>query len=215
MDLRPDLNDPVVLRDDTGREFRSRVEDLAPGIITVARPLEVRPDEYADAALSVTWGSSRGVVVLPTRIVESRVDGAVPLWSLAVTGPAVVEQQRRFVRVPAMGRVVLEFPAGDGTTASVVGHLADVSEASLRCTMPPASADQLGAEPLSVVATFHFGETDFAIPAHTQMRPRSADRSKLVDVVVVFDEPVRDADALRKQVFAQQLRARRARNDDR
>ena len=47
------------------------------------------------------------------------------------------------------------------------------------------------------------------------MRPRSVDRTTLVDVVVLFDEPVRDADALRKQVFAQQLRARRARNDDR
>ncbi len=165
--------------------------------------------------LSVTWGSSRGVVVLPTRLIESRSDGAVPLWSLAVTGPAVVEQQRRFVRVPAMGRVVLELPAADASTSSMVGHLADVSEASLRCTMPPASADELGTEPLGVVATFHFGDADFAIPAHTLIRPRSADRTKLVDVVVVFDEPVRDGDALRKQVFAQQLRARRARNDDR
>ena len=215
MDLRPDLNDPVVLRDESGREFRSRVEDLAPGIVTVARPLDVRPDEYADAALSVTWGSSRGVVVLPTRLVESRAEGAVPLWSLAVTGPAVVEQQRRFVRVPAMGRVVLELAAEGGPTSTVVGHLADVSEASLRCTMPPASADQLGSDPLAVVATFHFGDGDFAIPAHTQLRPRSVDRTTLVDVVVVFDEPVRDADALRKQVFAQQLRARRARNDER
>jgi hypothetical protein len=34
------------------------------------------------------------------------------------------------------------------------------------------------------------------------------------ELVVVFDEPVTDADALRKQVFAQQVRTLRPRGDD-
>ena len=65
----PEINARVVLRDDE-RAFLSRVEDVAPGVLTVARPhdLPVEHDYVPGAELLVTWSCPRGIAVLPTRL---------------------------------------------------------------------------------------------------------------------------------------------------
>ena len=62
-------------------------------------------------------------------------------------------------------------------------------------------------------ASFRFGDGHFAIPAHVDARRPSARPTDVVELVVRFDEPVVDADALRKEAFGQQVRTLRARED--
>lgn len=217
MDLRPDINEPVVLRAADDREYRSRVEDVGPGVLTVARPhdLPAEGDFGPGAELMVTWGSARGVAILPTRLDASCAEGTVALWSLAVTGDGWVEQQRRFVRVPLAGAVTLGPRADRPEPTTVTGHLVDVSEGALRCTVDAATADELLADRVEVTAGFRFGDRDFTLAAHVESRRPAPHVADLAEVVVVFDEPVREADALRKQVYRQQLQARRAKDDER
>ena len=217
MDVWPDINDPVILRDAAGREYRSRVEDLGPDRLVVARPHDLPADEVfgPDTGVEVTWPTGRGIGVLPTRIVEAHAEGALRLWSLAVTGEARVEQRRRFVRVPARGPVTLRLEEddadGEKSAATVTADLLEVSEAALRCAVDAAVAERIGAGGVAVTASFRFGDGHFAIPGHVDARRPSARPTDVVELVVRFDEPVVDADALRKEAFGQQVRTLRAR----
>lgn len=214
--LGPGINDPIMLRDSVDREYRSRVEGVEPGVLTVARPLDLPADHdlVPGADLLVTWSCARGIAVLPVRLAGAHTENALPLWSMAVTGTGWVEQRRRYVRVPASSRVTLlpggEVPAGEAS----VGHLVDLSEGALRCTVDAAVADGLANDD-EVTAAFRFGEGDFAIAARIGFRRQGARPREQAELVVVFDEPVHEGDALRRQIFAQQVRALRTDTEDR
>lgn len=213
MAFGPDINDPVVLRDHDEQLYRSRVEGLEPGVIVVARPFDLLAVQVHDvgAEFQVTWSTERGVAVLPTRLADAHREGTVPLWSLEIAGDGWIEQRRAFVRVPAAGALSLQVHGVEAAEA-LAGQLVDVSEAALRGAVAAASAKGVVADGVEVTATFRFGERDFALPGRILSHRPSARRADLVELVVVFDEPVNDADALRKQVYAEQLRARRTRN---
>jgi c-di-GMP-binding flagellar brake protein YcgR len=218
VETHPDINDPVVLRDHADREYRSRVEDLGEGLLVVARPHGLPADEPFDSGteLSVAWADARGgVTVLPTRILTAYAEGTLQLWSLIVTGPASVDQRRRFVRVTATGPVVLRPGADDDTdeTDAVTGSLLDVSEGGVRCAVRAGAADAFLAGDSAVVAEFRLGAADFAVPGRVEFLRPTTHPTEVEELVVVFDEPVADADALRKQVFAQELRTLRTRGE--
>ena len=214
MDLRPDINDPVILRDRAGREYRSRVEDLGPDHVVVARPHDLPVEEVfgPDTEVEITWATGRGIGVLPTRIVEERREGALRLWSLAITGAARAEQRRRFVRVSAGGPVTLRLDDDPEGAQTVTAGLVEVSEAALRCAVGVADGERLDPGGVAVTASFRFGDGHFTIPARVESRRPSAHPADVVELVVRFDEPVAEADALRKEVFGQQIRMLRARD---
>jgi c-di-GMP-binding flagellar brake protein YcgR len=215
VEQHPNINDPVVLRDHADREYRSRVEDLGVDLLVVARPHDLPGNEAFDPGteLSVAWADSDGAIkVLPTRILAAHAEGALRLWSLVVTGPASTQQRRRFVRVPASGPVALR--RADEETDVVKGNLVDVSEGAVRCTVGVGAADAFLTGSSQVIAEFRFGASDFAVPGRVEFLRPTAHPAEFEDLVVVFDEPVAEADALRKQVFAQQVRTLRARGDD-
>lgn len=206
MEPYPNLNDPVVLRDHADREYRSRVEDLGAGLLVVARPRDLPADEVFGSGMevSVAWADSEGgVTVLPTRILSAHDDGPRRLWSLAVTGPPSTQQRRRFDRAAAAGPVTLR-PAGGDKTSAVTGSLVDVGEGGVRCTVRAGSADAFLAGHNQVVAEFRFGTVDFAIPGRVEFLRPTTRPAELEDLVVVFDEPVAEADALREQALAAQ-----------
>lgn len=216
MDPSPALNDPIMLRDRTDREYRSRVEGVGEGVLTVARPLDLPADHELGpgAEVLVTWNSARGIAVLPTRLIGSYTERNLPLWSMAVIGAGWVEQRRRFVRVPASGPLTLRLLDGSRTgeeeQESVIdASLVDLSEGALRCTLDVLAADGLAAD-TEVTASFRFGDRDFTLPARIAFRRPSARPAELAELVVLFQEPVNEADALRKLIFAQQLRTSRA-----
>lgn len=212
----PEINARVVLRDDE-RAFLSRVEDVAPGVLTVARPhdLPVEHDYVPGAELLVTWSCPRGIAVLPTRLVDTHVEGSLPLWSMAVIGDGWTEQRRQFVRVEATGALTLRGRGEEAPIGTVRANLVDVSEAALRCAVDPATAAQVLVEDAEVTAGFRLGDREFALPARVAFRRPGERPNGQAELVVLFDEPVADADALRKEVFAQQLRNRRTMSDDR
>lgn len=212
IDSRPAVNDPVVLRDADEREYRSRVERLGAGRLTVTRPLDLPVEDPPGVGtqLLVTWRQPRGVAVLPTRVLESVDEDGLGLWMLVAVGQGWVEQRRDFVRVPVSGPVTVGL-RGDGVgTESLTGRLVDVSEAALRCSLDDAATRSLGEPGTAVQVGFRLGDQDFDIPAHVAFERTGPASARHVEVVVLFDEPVRDADTLRRQIFAQQLRTVRA-----
>lgn len=216
MDVLPVVNELVMLRDRDDREYQSRVEDLRPGLMIVAQPLDLAVDHTLDAGsdLLVMWHCPRGIAVLPVRITATYAEGALRLWSTTITGPGWVEQRRRFVRIPASGPVQLVPHGGEhGLEAvpdPVPAKLIEISEGALRCTVTDAAFESL-AEAGPVQAGFCFGDVDFSIPGHINIRRPGPHDDDPMQVVVEFDEPVKDADTLRKLIFAQQQRAVRRR----
>jgi c-di-GMP-binding flagellar brake protein YcgR len=209
----PQLNDPVLLRDHAGRTYRSRVEGVEPGVLTVARPLDlpVEHDDAREAGMQVTWRCGRGIAVVPTRLLGTHVERGLALWSMAITGAGWVEQRRSFVRVPASGLLTLRPRDAQAAATTVTGRLVDLSEAALRCAVD-AEASELLSHGTEVSAGFRFGTATFTIPASIGPRRPSARSDELAELLVVFEDAVRHADALRKEIFAQQRRALRAKD---
>jgi len=202
----PDVNDPVMLRDRAGRQYASRVEDLAAGLVVVAQPRDLPADEAfgAGTEVDVTWVDADGVVMaLPTRILVQHARDRRPVWSLAVTGEASSEQRRRSERVPATGPATIR-AAGEGE-AGVAGHPVGGSEGGVRCSVVTGAADRFLTGPNEVVAEFRLGTVDFAVPGRVEFLRPTKRPTEVEDLVVVFDDPVPDADALRKAVFALEL----------
>jgi c-di-GMP-binding flagellar brake protein YcgR len=206
VESHPNLNEPVVLRDGTNREFHSRVEDLGSGLLVVMRPQELRTDEEYDVGteISVVWADSEGeITVTPTRILAVHAKETMRLWSLVVTGPATRQQRRSFVRAAATGDVAIRPAAGDGT-GTVTGTLIDVSERAVHCTVGAGMADRFVADNDQVIAEFGFGTAGFAIPGRVQFLRATRHPADFEELVVVFDQPVAEAEALREQVIAQE-----------
>jgi c-di-GMP-binding flagellar brake protein YcgR len=215
VDLHPNVNDPVVLRDQEDREYRSRVEDLGNDLLVVERPHEAQADEALEAGteVSVAWSDADGgVMALPTRVLAAHDEGTLRLLSLVVTGPASKQQRRRFVRVTGAGTVVLRSPEGKKINA-VKGTLIDISEGGVKCAVSAGAADRFLSGPSEVIAEFSLGTADFAVPGRVEFLRPTKRPTELEELVVVFDEPVADADALRKQVFAQEVRTLRVKGE--
>jgi len=208
VDLQPNLNEPVVLRDQADREYASTVENLGVGLVVVARPDGLPDDEPfgAGTEVSVVWADAAGdAIVLPARILAEHANETKLLWSLAVTAPAFKAQRRRHVRVEVEGVVELRSPAGgedDEEPVAVVGNLVDVSEGAIHCTVEVGSADGFLTASNQVIAEFSLGSTDFSVPGRAEFLRSTARPSELEALVVLFDEPVPDLDALRKEIAA-------------
>ncbi len=216
MELHPEVGEAVVLRGQPVGEYRSRVESLGEDLLVVQRPhgLPAGTAFGPGTELGVAWADSDGAIrVLPTRILAAHAAGALPLWSLVVTGTASVDQRRQFVRVPAAGPVTLR-PAAGGKSGVVTGSLIDVSEGAVRCTVRAGAADSFLAGDNEVVAEFRFGDGDFAVGGRVEFLRPTTRPAELEDVVVLFDEPVADVEALREQLLAQQAQESSADSED-
>ena len=205
MQQRPQVHDPVVLRDHADRRFESRVENLAEGLVVVAQPPGLPDDDgfVNGTELSVVWAESvDSVAVLPTQILAAHMQGPAKVWSLVVTGPASLEQRRRAERVDVSGPVTLRPPPGVAT-AAVDGGLIDLSEGALRCSIRTGSADGFLGSRNQVVAEFGVGTADFALPGRVEFVRATKHPTQWEELVVLFAQPVARVDVLRKHLFAQ------------
>jgi len=216
VELHPNVNDPVLLRDHADREYQSQVEDLGVGLLVVAQPPGLPDDEEfsAGTVLSVAWTDDDGdVQVLPTRIMAAHLRGSLPVWSLVATGPAIAEQRRRVERFPASGSVALRSAAGNDTDV-VNGNLVDVSEAAIRCTVEAGTADGFLGSVTEVTAEFRIGTVDFLIAGRAEFLRATKHPADLEELVVLFDEPVAEAEALRDQIAVLQAQPPAPPEDD-
>jgi hypothetical protein len=184
-------------------------------------------------ACRLTWPTPVGLYELPVAFHgRDQVGPAVRAWRLRVTGSATRAQRRRYVRVPWTGAVTIEVPvavapapvppapvdgaggpvgpdeAGEGPTVrALAGAMVDLSEGGLRCLLPPPVlpagqrvrvvlpvAGQVLTPPAQVVWT----------------RPSITPVGTFAETGICFDDPEAHGDLLRRVVFSEQLRARRA-----
>jgi hypothetical protein len=211
----PATNQLITLRADTGQEFGSRVEGAGETMLTVARPLDlpVENDLRVGSRIMTAWNVENGVWVLPGQLSQTRREGVVPLWDITVIGDPWREQRRSYVRAAVMGTVALR-----GTSETLGGFeasavIADLSEASVRCvTTDPALAAH-SRTGTSLEISLQVGGSCFELQAEVARviasdQPSQASELPQWQAVLVFVEPGRAADDLRRIVFTQQLRDR-------
>jgi hypothetical protein len=228
----PAVNALVSVRDED-RDYRSRVEDVYGDTVVLARPLDLPLGHRFSigSQLLVSWTGERGLFVLPTTLIQQQREGVVSLWVVKASGQGWVEQRRAYVRAEVAGPVMLRLvtieaeaateqgaalgahsaPAAhtaDEPPVEVRGQLVDLSEAALRCVVPQESP--LGDSDVGtlLLARFTVDGIEFALPGVLQRAAPNALRPELREVVVLFEQPVRQATELRRIVYALQLKER-------
>ena len=209
----PAIHRLVTITDQDGREYRSRVEDVGDGMLTLARPLTL-PLEHEfqlGQPLLASWPDPDGLTVATVRLTGTRTREHLGLWVTAVL-ELHRQQRRQFVRVPALGPIEL---MAVGTESGqpfphVAGQLLDVSEAGLRCVLRSSDADLLAGAP-DLLAGFALAGTRFTMPAAMLRIEPSRKDDQLTECVLTFEVDERESAELRRLVFAEQLRLRRTR----
>jgi hypothetical protein len=224
----PTVHRLITITDFDGREYCSRVEDVGEGILVFARPLTL-PVEHQFAVgqpLLASWPDPDGLTLATVTLIETRIREHLGLWVTTVDDLRR-QQRRQFVRVPALGPIELMTTDGEPGRPfpHVAGQLLDVSEAALRCLLRTADARAVTAAPGTaapgtaapgtaapgLLASFALAETRFTVPATMLRTEPSHKDDQLTECVLTFDIDEQDAAELRRRVFAEQLRLRRAR----
>lgn len=220
----PGLNDrvwvEVQMPDSFGGEtirIPTRIEDAHDGTLVVAAP-SFRGDLHVVAPglpVAVSWAGQRGQSRQDFLIAEV-VRRRVPAWDLVPCSDVVVEQRRRYARVPASGSVHLTPVHGDPLAAevdpqdpveepAVTARLVDLSEGGSALSVPAGTWLRLGR-----LARLSFDLEGFPVHQEGQVvRSLTSLEADRLEVVVAFAEPVAAADRLRRYVMQTQIRQRR------
>lgn len=208
----PEVHRLVTIADEDGHEFCSRVEDVGDGMLVLARPLTLPLEHQFDIGrpLLVSWPDPEGLTVAIVKLVGTRARGHLGLWVTEVE-ELYRQQRRQFVRVPALGPIELAATGGEPGEPfpHVAGHLLDLSEAALRCALRPADAEAV-AGAANLLASFALDGDRFTLPV-TMLRSEPSRRDeRVLECVLTFRIDDRGAAELRRRVFLEQLRLRRA-----
>lgn len=209
----PEVNQLVTVRDLSGKELPTRIEDASGSVLVVPRPVDgesgigLRPE-----GLTVMWPADRGVMSLPVKLNERRADNNLDMWELSITGPASRQQRRAFVRVPVSAGIALAFVAErpiDPTpdVADISGWLVDLSEAAACVSVPTARYEDLKPN-AKLQATFTIGDDAYDLPARVSDSAPVREADDRTELVVHFEIPESEAARLRRMLFAQQVRLR-------
>lgn len=197
----PDVNQPVLLHGEHG-EFASRVEGITDGALILARPFGLPLDTDLDIGrpFEVQWTAAFGLYALSVRVTERAVDGKIRIWHAEPIGKVRMTNRRAHVRVSVALPLILEY--GE---EKFEASLLDVSEAALRCQIPePLPEPEEGAE-RNLRAHFNLGGADFALDGNLF---RSTPKRDFTELVITLPTDERTRSALRRAVFAEQIRAR-------
>lgn len=181
--------------------WRTRVEDLDDEVV-VAAPVGEHDRAAPDlgACLELRWQSDRGPMSLAVTLVAKELRG-VPMWRLQPAGPVVITQRRLHVRTDALLPVVLRTAAG-----RLDGFVVDLSEGGLR------SAHRTGTPPTegdAATVELDLDGTTMALAAEVARVEIEGGRRFVGCRFTDID--IRDADAIRRFVFARHARERRLR----
>jgi hypothetical protein len=208
----PMINQLVALRDGAGAEFASRIEDLNGHILTVGCPLDLTTDGELriGATVLTTWQLPNGISVLPGRIIAVRRDGMLPVWDIEVTGDGWREQRRSYVRAEMPGSLTLHWSSSVEVSREAAAVLTDLSEAGLRCITTAEAFAGDAVAGLAVQVVLRAGQREFELAGEV-LRALPGKRRGQWEVVVIFTDPGKAADDLRRLVYAEQLRQRNGR----
>lgn len=183
-------------------------------------------------ACTVSWPTPAGIYQLNVTF-EGRdlIGPTVRAWRLQVSGPSIRAQRRRYVRVLWTGPVALELPsapiapteepgaeapegdrgedAGSSTEEprSLSGAMVDLSEGGLRCLLPPPLLRTGQRVRITLPVAGQLVETGATL---VWTKPRITPVGTFAEAGFSFDDPEEHGDFLRRVVFGEQLRTRRA-----
>jgi len=232
----PAMDQAITLRTDSGQDYPSRVESVRATSLTVLCPLDLHTEDrvVAGSTLLATWYVANGIWVLPCQLVAIRREHQAWLWDLDVVGSSWREQRRSFVREEIMGTVNLRWLEShpDATADAqpsdsnrqAVGVIADISEAGLRCVTRdrvlaehaqagtkidvlvklPGRSLNLRAEITRI--SDRMPPSGRAPSRATAAMQRSEADAGRWEVVLMFTDPGRVAEELRKVIYNFQLR---------
>ncbi|NLT55911.1 MAG: PilZ domain-containing protein [Actinomycetales bacterium] len=213
----------------TRQDIPSRTEEVvlaqSPGerhVLMIASPRYVGDlDELAVGTLcSLTWPTERGLMELPVAYLgEQYIRNSVEVWRVEVVGPAVRTERRKFFRVTMTLPVRVEvLPGGIGigaispsTDVTLEGHTVDLSEGGLRCVLPGPELPIGGL--LTVWVEVERVQMELRASVVWSGAVEGRDES-MCETALRFVDPERFADAMRRIVYAEQMRARRLERDD-
>ena len=168
----------------------------------LVRGVAVAPGERVE----LRWRSLRGVHSTYARVESvDEVGGGRTFFVLRLElgGPVEVVQRRRAMRALSAGPVAVS--ASDRPLAPVRdGSLVDIAEEGLRCRL---------AGPVPEVGrpvTVHVGLGDEVLELHGELLRATPVADGLTEVVIVYDADEADGARIRRFVYLQQVRLRRA-----
>ncbi len=205
------------------------------GRVMIATPMYVgdTDEPRIGTACTLTWTTSSGILELPTALNETlapKPGGALRTWWLNVTGEVKRVQRREYFRcVCSLPLTVTVLPprpgdppvdddalpeAADGGPLVVQGVTTDLSEGGLRCIVPTHGLSQrcvrvdLEVEPGQLLTLDGTVLRTAAVAAVAA--PAAFGTVQPVETVIAFRSPEMYGDSLRKAIFAEQMRQRRA-----
>jgi hypothetical protein len=180
-------------------------------------------------ACTISWPTPAGIYQLNVTF-EGRdlVGPTVRAWRMQVSGPSMRAQRRRYVRVPWTGPVTLEVPAAPTTEPgaestqedrdaaagntpegprNLSGAMVDLSEGGLRCLLPPPLLRIGQRVRVNLPVAGQLVETGATV---VWTKPRTTPVGTFAEAGFSFDDIEVYGDFLRRVVYSEQLRARRA-----
>jgi len=210
----PPINSLLYLVVDEESNHRSRIEDVSGGVLTIAAPIGAGdvhvPDE--DQQLTVFWAGIRTRYLLGVRLI-GQTRQTPPRWHLQAAGKPTRNTRRNFVRGGG-GYPVEIAPDSAGTRDLwLEGTTVDVSEGGMCCVVPlglDTPADQLAPDGHLLARMSVAGQT-VKIPANVITTRPAAEGG--LQVVVGWEAPDSDAQAIRRHIFQWEVSERRRRLD--
>jgi hypothetical protein len=198
----PRIGTPMYLVHTEETNYRTRLESIDGGTLSVAAPLEtvgavLRPGQEVE----VFWAQPRARVVLPCRLIAIA-DAAPYRWMLEPVGDPQQSNRREYVRGGGGSTVRL---ATDVDEPLLDGRLLDISEGGLRCWVPQAPATRVG-DRMRASLRLDTGELEQEGTVHTV---RDAVEEPGRHLILRFTSDEKTARLIRQHVFAWELAERR------
>jgi hypothetical protein len=183
-----------------GVNYRSRLESIDDGTLSVAAPLETTgPDAPRPGqVVEVFWAQPRARIILPCKLVE--VGDSPYRWVLEPIAAPVVSNRREYVRGGGGPSVAL---AGDEERFD--GRLLDISEGGLRCWVAAPAKMKVG-DKIQASVALGAGEVEVEGAVHTV---REAGEESGHHVILTFRTPETVARVIRQHVYAWEIAERR------
>ncbi|PPK94533.1 c-di-GMP-binding flagellar brake protein YcgR [Kineococcus xinjiangensis] len=211
-------------------EAPTRVEDVEDDTLIVAAPRFSGDLDWAGPGRGVllTWGSDRGACYQRLEIVDVQ-RSPIPVWRLAPLAPVTTEQRRRYVRAALTGVAVLnpvpvpvpvqalqsrgqradvqEGAVPGGPLKPVRARFVDLSEGGARVVLVEEGYLPAGTQ-AELRATLDGVEVAQLVTV-LRTRPAAHAADGLLEAILNFVEPVKQADHLRRYVLRLQIENRR------
>jgi len=195
---------------DDARTYRSRMEDVADGLLTVAAPIgvgDVEPPQVGDV-FELAWADRKARHLVSVRLAALTKERPCR-WLVEVDGEARRDNRRNFMRAGGGGEQVRMARPEVEDAAPVLGRLIDVSEAGIRCWL--ASCDFTPGEFVQIQATLRDNSLGLVGQVLSVRQPGAS--GKGADLVVTYQVDEASAQVIRRYVMAYDLAERRLARD--